>query len=282
MKFFIGAYCFQRPDFQGHIIVRLLKILIDHQHQINPPFGVDSILEILLVLFQSQQHEIAVHTFIFREHLLPLITNQYLPFYVKKLSSVLDYFICADQVNGCAVLDEIVRFWPRTRLTKQVQLLEIMTETIPHLSHREFAKRIPKIVRLYALTCVSPSSKLAEASLALWDSLEVQAILQIFCRQVFPLIYPWLVRASKEHWAANVRQSATRALAFVTKTDAKLTSDGMLLLETEEAAGRWREVVRLAALRDNGIDVRKAQLAVENWFNDAGRELLPRNRKLSI
>jgi hypothetical protein len=59
-----------------------------------------------------------------------------------------------------------------------------------------------------------PIIELAEASLALWDSLEVQVILQIFCRQVFPLIHPSLLRTSKEHWSASVRQSVMRALAF--------------------------------------------------------------------
>jgi hypothetical protein len=51
MKFFLGSSCFQRQDFQEHIVVGLVEMLIEHRHQVNPPFEVDSTLEVLLVLF---------------------------------------------------------------------------------------------------------------------------------------------------------------------------------------------------------------------------------------
>jgi hypothetical protein len=122
-----------------------------------------------------------------------------------------------------------------------------MTGTIPHVSQRDFASRIPKLIPLYADATCSPASKLAEAGLHLWDSLETQAIVAIYARQVFPLIVPALIRCSKEHWSLAIRQSASHALAVATKTEPKLITDGSLKIHASDVVAKWMTVVNAAS-----------------------------------
>jgi hypothetical protein len=230
---------------------------------------VADILEILLEIFQFNKAKIELHSYIFREHLVLLISDAYLPLFIKRFTPLLNYFISADHANGAVVLDAIRKYWPRTRLSKQVQLLSIMTGTIPHVSQRDFASRIPKLIPLYADATCSPASKLAEAGLRLWHSLETQAIIIIYARQVFPLIVPALIRCSTEHWSLAIRQSASHALAVATKTDPKLISDGSVKIRVSDVVARWTTVVNAASATGVKIpDMANLDRIFkgENWF----------------
>jgi hypothetical protein len=253
VKFFIGGFCVQFPAWQDRIMIRLIRMLVDHREGIIPPFGVASILEILLELFQRRRQEVAVQNVIFKDHLLPLISNRYFSFFVRKFNCILESFHAADPVNGALFIDSVSLCWPRTHLSKQIHLLTIVASIIPHLSRRDFVSRLSTLFRLYSELSCSASSKIAEVALSLWDSLEIQALVTIYGQKVFPLVVPSLIIAAKEHWCGTVQLAANRALTFVSRVDHRAIPDATFRIMSIDRISPWTIVATEAARRDSLI-----------------------------
>jgi hypothetical protein len=250
IKFFLGGFCVQFPDLQDQVMIRLIRMLFNHREHIIPPFGLPSILEILLELFQLRRRETALSTVIFRDHILPLVSNRYFSFFVAQFTRILTTFHAADPVNGALFIDAVSSRWPRTHISKQIYLLTILTSIIPHLSRRDFSARLAILFRIYSEATASVSSKLAEAALALWDSLEFQALVGIYAQQILPLIVPSLIVAAKDHWCPAVQLAATKALQFVSKTDYRALTEATFRIMSTDRISPWMTVATEAARQD--------------------------------
>ena len=270
MKFFVGGFCMQQPEYREQMTIRMVKMIVDHQNRVIPPFSIGSILEILLEMFNWEGQNKDLNSVVFCRYIAPLVADSYLTFFMKELASACEYFMRAAQKHVNVVVDTIIKYWPRTRLSKQIFLLNVLTSAIPHLSQRDFSQRIPKIFPIYSECLRSPSSKLAEASLAIWDSLEVQAILGIFAKQVFPLVVPAMLKVSKEHWAESVRRIAARGMSFVVKTDSKFNAEAISSLKAidKEEQNKWITITKTAAAKDNQLNLEEKIAEIEVVFSE--------------
>ncbi len=92
---------------------------------------------------------------------------------------------------------------------------------------------------MYSHCATSLSSKLAEVSFSIWDSLEVQAILGIFCKQVFPLIVPSLTNASVHAALRRFVEYSKKRCALIVLKDC--TSCGALLRDVFQSPSFTKE-----------------------------------------
>lgn len=285
MKFFVGGLCITRPELREQMMIRMIKLLISHQQGVVPPFAVGSVLEILMEMFTwkiPQAEEI--HAMVFRMHIIPLIADKYMCFFMKELHTILTHFMEISQVQVNVVVDAVIKYWPKTRLSKQIQLLGIMSSAIPKMSQRDFAPRIVKMFAIYSQCSLSPSSKLAEAALSIWDSHEIQAIIGIFSKQVFPLIAPSLVRIAKEHWNESIRRMAIKAVAFITKTDHKFNADAISALKAidMDQFNNWSTIIRAASKNDLKLRIDSKMSEIDAIFRQRQYTTTPGGRNRDI
>ena len=270
MKFFVGGFCMQQPTCREQMTIRMIKMIIDHQNGVIPPFAIGSVLEILLEMFNWEGQNRDLNSVVFCRYIAPLVADTYLTFFMKELASACEYFMRAAQKHVNVVVDAIIKYWPRTKLSKQVFLLNILTSAIPHLSQRDFAQRISKICPIYAECLLSPSSKLSEAALAMWDSMELQAIIGIFAKQVFPLVVPALLKVSKEHWSESVRRTAAKGMSFVMKTDPKFNAEAIASLKAldKEEQNKWITIAKAAVASESQFDLNEKLAEIDAVFTD--------------
>ena len=119
-------------------------------------------------------------------------------------------------------------------------------------------------------TLLSPSSKLSEAALAMWDSMELQAIIGIFAKQVFPLVVPALLKVSKEHWSEAVRRIASKGMSFVMKTDPKFNAEAIASLKAldKEEQNKWITIAKAAVASESQFDLNEKLAEIDAVFTD--------------
>ncbi|OHS99049.1 hypothetical protein TRFO_08609 [Tritrichomonas foetus] len=268
VKFFFGGYCLQKPELQNQIIIMLLKTVVDYLNKVVPPYGIASVLEIVRELSKLCSSDIS--SIIIENYILPLFKTNHLSFFISEMKQTVEYFMEKEQRNVNLVIDYLLRYFPKTKMIKQVYFLNILTESIPKLTQRDFSSRITKIFSIYGWACKSPSSKVSDAAFRLWSSLEVQAIIGIFANKVFPIALPILFSVAQDHWSQGVRQNAVKAIEFANKTDKKIVTEfqqsrGFMNKESEEAS-KWEKIAELASIRDKNVNVQKI---VESFTNRA-------------
>ena len=257
VKFFCGAYCFQNQQSINQVVITLLKTIVDFLNNVAPPYGVASILEIVREMSGMLNNNI--YPIIIENYILPLMKTNQLSFFIGEMNLTLNDFMGKEQRYVNTVVDYLIKFFPKTKMIKQVYFLKLLSEAIPKLTQRDFSNRINKIFAVYCRAFVSPSSKVAEAAFAFWNDLEVQAIIGIFPGRIFPIALPALFTAAQEHWSPTVRQCAIKAIEFANKTDKKLVNDFQqvrtLSLKENEVSANWSKVAIIAARRDKSINV---------------------------
>lgn len=270
VKEFLINYCNKNPESQSFVLIPLLKSLVDYGNNLTPPFGIASTLELIKTLTQNLGGDISF--LIFSNYILPLLKTPQLSFFYKEMVTTIQFFMCCEQRNVTLVIDYLLKYFPYTIMIKQVYFLNLLTETIPKLSQRDFSSRINKIFAIYSRCSKSPSSKIADTALNLWQSLEMQAIIKLFAVKIFPIALPPLFYIVQEHWCQSVRQNAQKAIDFANKTDKKIVLDiqsksrnGSIYsnIESEESK-TWAKLAELASARDKSFNAQK----IINAFNE--------------
>lgn len=258
---FLNTYCVKNPESQSLILIPLLKSLVDYGNSLSPPFGIASTLELIRNLSRNLGSDISF--LIFSNYILPLLKAPHLSFFYKEMQTTIQFFMLCEQRNVTQVIDYLLKYFPYTIMIKQVYFLNLLTETIPKLSQRDFSSRIEKIFAIYTRCSKSPSSKIADTALNLWQSLEMQAIIKLFAPKIFPITLPALFSIVQEHWCQSVRQNAQKAIDFANKTDKRIVCDIQSRntstnsnTETEESK-KWAKLAELASKRDKSFSPQK-------------------------
>lgn len=263
VKEFINSYCVKNPESQSLILIPLLKSLVDYGNNLTPPFGISSTLEIIKILSHNCGSDISF--LIFSNYIIPLLKTPHLSFFYKEMMTTIQFFMGCEQRNVTIVVDFLLKYFPYTIMIKQVYFLNLLTETIPKLSQRDFSNRIDKIFSVYSRCSKSPSSKIADTALNLWQSFEMQAIIKIFASRIFPIALPPLFYIVQEHWCQSVRQNAQKAIDFANKTDKRivydLQSQSRNSIQESEESKNWAKLAELASKRDKTFNVQKVIIA---------------------
>lgn len=254
----------QRRECCEAILIKLIKMLIDHEHHVIPPFSVGPVLEILITLFKWGIGE-SVASELFQHHIIPLIADDYLIFFITQLIPVLDHFMNSSPAHVNMIIDAIVKYWPKTRLSKQIRHLNIMSKAFVLMSQKELQARIPKMFAIYTECMTSPASKLADAAFAFWNSLDAQAIITIFSKQIFPLVVPTIAKVTKSHWSDGIRRSAMKGMNFVMKTDARYV-DTVSLRPLDAGLTTWNSIVTAACAHDKKIRQQEKLKEIDKMF----------------
>lgn len=258
IKDFVINYCFQNPSSFPHILVGILKILVDYGNQLVPPFAIGSVLEIIKEFTNNRElynSNSQIFSVIFVNYIIPLLKAPHLSFFYRQILQVIQFFMEMEQNHVNQVVDYLLKYFPYTIVIKQVYFLNFLTETIPKLSQRDFFSRIEKIFNVFSRCTQSSSSRIADAALALWSSLEVQAVIKLFEAKIFPLILPAVFNVAKNHWNQNVRQSAQKVIDLAIKTDKKLALDAQqrcvaIACTDADASRNWAKLAEMASKMD--------------------------------
>ena len=118
-----------------HILIFKKFLLIFDDHKINPnPYSVDTTLSILIKFLKySSKIRLEIPKIIL-EYFLPLITDQYLPFFQENLYYLMT--CCIDNYTNYSIVvtSYLVKFWPISYSLKQEFFLKLLHFNIPFIT----------------------------------------------------------------------------------------------------------------------------------------------------
>jgi serine/threonine-protein phosphatase 2A regulatory subunit B' len=176
------------------------------------------------------------------------------------------------------IVEVILKCWPVMLPHKQASFLKflglLLVSVEPKLSHARSAK----LFRLIGDAAASPSAPVATAALNLLIDSGLDAFVADHSRLIFPILYPIFTETSNTHWSFEVRDSAKRALSFLSRMDPQMFREVARKDSDMEAPAScvksWSAVCRQAADNDPGFNVRVKLAEILKQFAQA-KVLLP-------
>lgn len=161
--------------------------------------GVGELLEILGSIINGFALPLKIeHKHFLLKVLLPLHKTRSLNLFHAQLAYCVVQFLEKDQSLTQPVVNELLKFWPKTSSQKEVMFLGEMEEILETMSPLEFTKVAAPLFKQLAKCVGSSHFQIAERSLYYWSSDYILKLMRDHSDIVIPIIFPALYRF--EHW----------------------------------------------------------------------------------
>jgi hypothetical protein len=219
---FFKNYSPAHPHHYDLILSKLTSILRAHIETRDRPFDLLTSLSVMQNLFESTGELGARFERTIGFCVLPLLHDPFLDFFHFNLIDLLDLYVDERPDLVANVVKEIMTHWPQTNVTKMCILTLILIDYIPRLSDDDQRLYLPKVAKIWAENCTSPSPKLAEMTFSVFISSEFDDLMMNHCDIIMEAMIPGIVRAMKQHWEQSIRDRAVLVLVIMERLDPRV------------------------------------------------------------
>jgi hypothetical protein len=246
---FFKNYIPKRPDHRDFIFNGLCRLVQRHVESQEAPFEVCGALPVMLSICESLEWEPSFADATER-FVIPLLHDRYLDLFHLSVVNLLEYYLNERPDGHVTVVREILKFWPKTKVSKMVILTTMLVDYLPRLEEKELLIYLPPFLHLIAENLNSSSPRLAEVSYAVFLSLEFDHIIFDHPELVLAILIPAVQKSMVEHWESSIRERGVFCMAFMEKFGSKLFKQLSHKEECTDNEEKWRsnwEAVRNAA-----------------------------------
>jgi hypothetical protein len=157
--------------------------------------------------------------------------------------------------NYVVIVREILKFWPKTKVSKMLILTAILVDYVPKLGEDDLRTYLPTFLRLIAENVNSVCPRLAEVSYSVFLSMEFDDLMIQHTEVVLEILIPGVRKSMIEHWEGSIRERGVLCMALMEKLDSELFnrfSKKDELSETEDARrATWAQILSGTAVSDD-------------------------------
>lgn len=192
----------------------LSNIFLMHTETQQKPFEVWTSLQIFLVLCKLSYDREKYYKLI-EQSVLPLIKDKFTFYFNSHLTDVLSFYADGSHENAKKVIEQILRYWPKTNIQKMNLYTNFLSENLNKLSQDDLKQFIQPIFKLFSEECTSDSTELAENSLSIISKPELEEIINNNSDEIHKIMIPSIMSAVTDHWWSGVRDKGTVSIATV-------------------------------------------------------------------
>lgn len=263
----------------SRIIVPLLdlleRVLIDYRMQdFASPFIPATVFPILSYIFNHKTPPLPIFHRVFSRAIVPIFKDRWYQTYGQSVKRIVELFVDDDFAHAREVVDMISSKWSLTRPEKEVQLLQVLYDTLGKMSPREQRTRVGKVLRIIARAIKSDHEKVALAALGIWQKLDSNEAIANNIKLAVSILVPAICQSMASHWSQNVKTAARSGLSVLQRYDLKLVQEQVRQFRersfddmAEEAKPKkWTTIIRTAFDKDGGFNLSKSLQSVTETF----------------
>lgn len=185
--------------------------------------GISELLEILgsiingFALPLKQEHKDSL-----RNVLIPLHKVRTLQQFSQQLAYCVTQFIDKDAQLASAVIEGLLKFWPLQSATKEQLYLNELEEILETAHKSELEKVLVPLFTQISRCVSSPHFQVAERALFMWNNETIATFTNEHREQILPILYPALVKNTKDHWNTTVHSLAFNIIRLFMDMDINL------------------------------------------------------------
>lgn len=132
---------------------------------------------------------------------------------------------------------------------------------MPIVQQKHVSRVMKRFATVIAEAICSPCVKVGQAAISALTDSSIGLLVSENSRTIFPIVYPALCRANKEHWCLEMRQSAGLTLSHLVRVDSRMFTE----LATPDPVGKnkidnplrknWASIVTLAMQNDKSVNM---------------------------
>lgn len=192
----------------------LSHIFLMHVETQEKPFEVWTSLQIFLVICRlSYDHE--KYYKMIEQSVFPLIKDTFSFYFNTYLTDILSFYADGSSQNAKKVIEQILRYWPKTSIPKMNLYTKFLSDTLSKLSQDDLKVMIQPIFKLFSKECTSDSTELAENSLSIITKPELEDLINNNSEEIHKIMIPSIMSAVTDHWWSGVRDKGTVSIANV-------------------------------------------------------------------
>jgi len=185
--------------------------------------GVSELLEILGSIINGFALPLkAEHVRFLKTVLIPLHKVRSFSQFSQQLAYCVTQFINKDHSLASAVIEGLLKFWPRQSANKEQLFLNELEEVLEASTGTEVTKMLIPLFTQVAVCVSSPHFQVAERALFLWNNDAVAQFTNEHRVQVLPILYPALNVSTQAHWNSTVHSLAFNIIRMFMEMDVAL------------------------------------------------------------
>ncbi|EER17453.1 Serine/threonine protein phosphatase 2A 57 kDa regulatory subunit B' alpha isoform, putative, partial [Perkinsus marinus ATCC 50983] len=162
------------------------------------------------------------HKLFLEKSLMPLHTARSLNSFFQPLSYCITQYVEKDPRLATMVIKGLLRFWPATSPSKEVQFLTVMEEVLELTQTPELEVIKLALFKRLSKCLVSSHFQVAERALFYWNNDSIVRIINDNRRIVFPIIVGPLYDNSLTHWNSTIHGLTCNVLKLLMEADPPL------------------------------------------------------------
>jgi len=188
--------------------------------------GISELLEILgsiingFALPLKQEHKSFLSNV-----LIPLHKVRTLQQFSQQLAYCVTQFIEKDSQLTSKVISGLLKYWPIQSATKEQLFLNEMEEILETATKSELEKILVPLFTQIARCVASQHFQVAERALFLWNNEAIASFTNEHRKQILPILYPALVKNTKDHWNTTVHSLAFNIIRLFMDMDIELWNE---------------------------------------------------------
>ncbi|XP_064621294.1 serine/threonine-protein phosphatase 2A 56 kDa regulatory subunit epsilon isoform-like isoform X2 [Lineus longissimus] len=154
--------------------------------------------------------------------LIPLHKARSLSLYHAQLAYCVVQFLEKDATLTEAVVNGLLKLWPKTCSQKEVMFLGEIEEILDAIEPTQFQKIINPLFKQIAKCVSSPHFQVAERALYYWNNEYIMSLIEENSNAILPIMFPSLYRISKDHWNQTIVALVYNVLKSFMEMNSKL------------------------------------------------------------
>lgn len=195
-----------------------------------------------------------VQNFLQRNVLIPLHKFRTLHQFSQQLAYCVTQFTDKDAQLASNVIEGLLKFWPLQSATKEQLFLNELEEILETAHKNELEKVLVPLFTQISRCVSSPHFQVAERALFMWNNETIATFTNEHRDQILPILYPALVKNTKDHWNTTVHSLAFNIIRLFMDMDINLWNkvskeyDESQKEESKEARRlrRWKKLKQMA------------------------------------
>ncbi|KAH0792248.1 phosphoprotein phosphatase [Histomonas meleagridis] len=272
----IENYLDTHNEDEQYILSKMLFCIFQYLDNKCYPFCITPILKIFIHLIKSQQPINPNYIKIYNGVVVHLHSSQHLTTFYPLLTEIID-LLSNDNPSICkSIFENTIKYWPKSKPSKQILFVNLINFIVERVTPTDFPSIINPLFSLYAKVATTKYSKVAEASMQIWNDIYILPKIIDNAAAIYPIVYSAYTKTMNEHWNPKTRNAAHNALKKMHENDQFVyenISQTMIKVNEQDLANAtaihksWAAIARKAAKVDSSVNLAKLLGDIQINFN---------------
>ena len=283
---FLENYVNIFPERELQIIHDLSNLLIGYKEKKHSIFCVTPILKFYSLRFKTNINKDNSILPLYKNKIIPLITCQHIQTIYNNFLLIATNLFNIDKSIVLSSLRRIFLHWPESNASKQIYFINLIIFFLEKINLKDFEKIISQLFKILVKCSQSNHYKIVETSLEIWSNINIIPKILENSKKIYPIIFPALNLASKEHWRKSTQNLILTSLKSMHDIDPfmfdELNKNKILIKDNSENLQKnWAKIARAAASVDKNINLARLLAELQTIFNPLKIDNFIRKKALS-